>query len=159
MTTHVHVLVSSKDRFIKLKMQIFAEIGPTLSAAAATATLSEDVTETKDVAEDVTEILKDRGIESSRTSRVTAHTGVSETVVQRSLLAIGKNCVRLGNLLELIFRFRVIRIAIGVIRHRELAISALDFDVGGHPRDPEHFVTIAFGMCGQKLLRIPMSSP
>jgi hypothetical protein len=84
---------------------------------------------------------------------------MSEAIVQRSLLAVGKNGVRFRDLLELVFRLRIIRIAVGMVSHRELAISALDFDVGGHPRDPEHFVTVAFCMCGQKLLRIPMSSP
>ena len=97
------------------------------------------------------QILEDGRIESSRTSRVATHASVPESIVQRSLLAIGKNRVRFGDLLELVFRVRIVRIAVGMIRHRELAVSALDFDVGGSTSDTEHFVKIAFCVGAQKL--------
>jgi hypothetical protein len=38
-----------------------------------------------------------------------------------------------------------------MVRHRELAVSALDFDVGRGTRDAEHLIEIAFCICGQKL--------
>jgi hypothetical protein len=38
-----------------------------------------------------------------------------------------------------------------MVRHRELAVSALDFNIGGSTSDTEHFVKIAFCIGGQKL--------
>jgi hypothetical protein len=38
-----------------------------------------------------------------------------------------------------------------MIRHRELAVSALDFNLGGRAGDAEDFVKIAFCVSGQKL--------
>jgi hypothetical protein len=36
-----------------------------------------------------------------------------------------------------------------MIRHRELAVSALDFNLGGRAGDTEDFVKIAFCISGQ----------
>jgi hypothetical protein len=38
-----------------------------------------------------------------------------------------------------------------VVRHRELAVSALDLHVGGRTGNTEYFVIIAFCIGGQKL--------
>ena len=38
-----------------------------------------------------------------------------------------------------------------MIRHRKLAVSALDFNLGGRAGDTEDFVKIAFRVSGQKL--------
>jgi len=159
MPTHVHLLLDAEHGFVEFQMQVFAQIGSTLSTAATTPALPEHVAKSEDVAKNIAEILEDCWIESRRTGTAAAHARMSEAIVQRSLLAVGKNGVCFRDFLELVFRFGIVRIAVGMISHRELAVSALDFDVGRHPRDPEYFVKIAFGMCGQKLPRIPMSSP
>jgi hypothetical protein len=39
-----------------------------------------------------------------------------------------------------------------MIRHRKLAISALDFDIGGSARDAEYLIKIAFRISGQNSL-------
>jgi hypothetical protein len=37
-----------------------------------------------------------------------------------------------------------------MVRHRKLAVSALDLNLGGGADDTEYFVIIAFGIGGQK---------
>ena len=151
MAADIHLLIGAEDCFIKFKMQVFAKVSSALSAAATTSALAEHVAKTENVPEDVTEILENGGIESGWTSGVSAHASMPEAVIQRSLLAIGEDCVRFRDLLELVFRLRIIRIAVWMIRHRKLAVSALDFNLGGHPGDTEDFVKIAFCISGQKL--------
>jgi hypothetical protein len=151
MAADIYFLIGAEDRFVKFEMQVFAQIGSALGAAAATSALAEHITKTENVAEDVTEILEDGGIESGWTRRAATHASMSEAVVQRSLLAIREDCVRFRDLLKLVFRVRIVRIAVRMIRHRKLAISALDFNLGGRARDTEDFVKIAFRVSGQKL--------
>src|SRR4029077_806525 len=151
MAADIHLLIGAEDCFIKFKMQVFAKVSSALGAAATTSALAEHVAKTKNVAEDVPEILEDGGIESGWTSGAAAHAGMPEAVIQRSLLTIRKDCVRFRDLLKLVFRLRIIRIAVRMIRHRKLAVSALDFHLGGHAGDTEDFVKIAFYVSGQKL--------
>jgi hypothetical protein len=148
---YIHLLIGAEDRLLKFEMQVFAKVGSALGAAAAASALAEHVAETENVAEDVAEILEDGGIESGWTSAAPAHAGMSEAVIQRSLLAVREDCVRFRDLFELVFRLRIIRIAVRMIRHRKLAVSALDFNLGGRAGDTEDFVKIAFCVGGQKL--------
>jgi hypothetical protein len=151
MAANIHFLIGTEDRFIKFEIQIFAQVGSSLGAAATPAALAKRVAETEDVAKDVAKILEDSGIESSRPCAVAAHASVPEAVVQRSFLAIGENCVRFGDLLEPLFRVGIVGIAVRMVRHRKLAVSALDFNVGGRAGDTEDLVVIAFCVSGQKL--------
>jgi hypothetical protein len=151
MAADIHLLLGAEGRFIKFKVQVFAKVGSALGAAATTAALAEHIAETEDVAEDVAKILEDGGIESSRTSAAAAHASMPEAVIQRALLAIGKDGVRFSDLLEFVFRVRIVGVAVRMVRHRELAVSALDFNVGGRTGNTEHLVIIAFCVGGQKL--------
>ena len=149
MAADIHLLVDAEHRLIKFEMQVLAKVGSALGPAAAAAALSKHVAEAKNIAKDVAEILEDGGIESRRTAGI-AHARVPEAVIQSPLLAIGKNCVCLGDLLEPVFCFRIVRIAIRMVRHRKLAIRALDFNVGGYAGNTQHLVIIAFCVGGQK---------
>ncbi len=151
MAPDIHLLIDTEDRFIKFQIQVFAQIGSALGAAATPAALPKRVPETEDVAENVAEILEDGGIESRRTSAAAAHARVPEAIVQRSLLAVGENCVRFRDLLEPFFRVRIVGVAVRMVRHRQLAVSALDFNVSGRAGDTEDLVIIAFCICSQKL--------
>jgi hypothetical protein len=150
MSPDIHLLLGAEDRFIKFEMQVFAKVGSALGAAATAAALTEHIAEAEDVAEDVAEILEDGGIESGRSSTA-AHARVPEAVIQRSLLAVGEDCVRLCNLLELLFRVRIVGVTVRMVRHRQLAVSTLDFNLGGRTSDTENLVIIAFCVGGQKL--------
>ena len=151
MAADIHLLIGAEDRLLKFEMQVFAKVSSALGAAPTTSALAEHVAKTENVAEDVAEILEDSGIESGRTSAAAAHASVPEAVVQRSLLAIREDCVRFRDLLKLVLRLRIVRIAVRMIRHRQLAVSALDFNLGGRAGDTEDFVKIAFCVSGQKL--------
>jgi hypothetical protein len=138
-------------RLFEFEMQIFAKICAALGAAATASSLAGGVAKSEDVAKNIAEVLKNGGIESGGSSTA-AQAGVAEAIVDGTLLAIGEDGVGLGDFLELIFRFRVIRIAVGMIGHRQLAVSALDFDIGGGASDPEDLIKIAFCISGQNFL-------
>src|SRR4029077_1939042 len=96
-------------------------------------------------------ILEYGGVEIRPTSGGAPHAGMSRAGIQRSPLNTREECVRFRDLLKLVFRLRIIRIAVRMIRHRQLAVSALDFNLGGRAGDTEDFVKIAFCVSGQKL--------
>src|SRR5258705_10796894 len=110
MPPNFHLLLYAEECFVKFEVQIFAQIraalGTTTPAASAS---SEQVSKAEEFSEDVAEVLEDRRIESGGTARV-ADSSVPEPVVERPLLGIGKNSVRLGPLFEFIFRIRMVSI-------------------------------------------------
>ena len=130
MASHADLLLRAEYGFVEFQLQVLAEIGSALSSAAPPSPLTEHVAKTKNVAENVTEILENRRIESCRTSRVAANARMTEAVIQRSLVAVGENRVRFRNFLELLFRVGIVRVAVGMLGHRELAVCALDFHFG-----------------------------
>jgi len=143
------VFLCAKNRLLKFQMQVFAQIGSALGSTAPSPALPEHVAKSKNVAKDIAEILEDCGIESRRATARTAKPGVSKAVIQRSLLTVGQNRVSLGDLLELIFRLRIIGISVRMVRHRKLAIGALYFDFRGSASDTQHLIKIAFCIGGQ----------
>jgi hypothetical protein len=71
---------------------------------------------------------------------------VPELVVGRALFRVGENLVGLLRLLEFVLGGAfVIRIAVRMVLHRELAIGLLDLVVGSVPIEAEHCVVVAFG--------------
>ena len=70
----------TEDRFLEFEVKIFAKIGSALSPAAAAASLRECVPKSEDVAENVSEVLEDRGIESAGRSAA-AQSRVSKAIV------------------------------------------------------------------------------
>ncbi len=148
---HIDLLLRAEDRFLKFQMQVFAQISPPLCAAATTPTLSEGITEPENVTENIAEILKDRRIKSRRATRIPTHTCMSKAVIQRSLIAVGQNRVRLRDLLKLVFRLRIVRVPIRMMRHREFSVRALDLNLGRRAGHSQHFIKIAFCISSQKL--------
>ncbi len=73
------------------------------------------------------------------------HAGVSEAIVDAALVAVGQNRVGLGRLLEAFFGLVIVRIAIGMVLQRELAVRALDLLVRRLTLDAEDFVVVALG--------------
>jgi len=65
-------------------------------------------------------------------------------VVGGAFLRIDQGLVRFSEFFEFFFGMRVVRIFIRMKLHGELAVSALDFLVGGIAPDTQHFVVIAF---------------
>src|SRR5438034_10225530 len=69
---------------------------------------------------------------------------VTEAIVGGALLGIHQNIVGLAEFFELFFGMRVVRIFMRMKLHGELAVSALDFVVGGIAPGAQHFVVVAF---------------
>jgi len=69
--------------------------------------------------------------------------GMAKLVVGLSLAGVGENLVGLLGLLEKLFGFRVVGVAVGMMLHRQTAIGLLDVVIRGVPIDTQHFVVIA----------------
>src|SRR5262249_12659074 len=124
---------------LEVVAQIRAPLRPAATPAAA-----EDVAEAEqvaEIAEDVLEAGERVRIEAARADAADAR--MPEAVVQRSLLGIRDDRVRLGRLLEVLFGLVVPRIAIRVILQRELPVGALDLLVAGVAADAENLVVVA----------------
>ena len=74
---------------------------------------------------------------------------MAETIISSSFVGIRQDGVGFAALLELLFRVRIIRIAIRVKLHCQLAVSALDLLLAGPAGNPEDLVVIAFYVAGQ----------
>jgi hypothetical protein len=105
--------LGAEEGLFKFQIDILAQIGAALGAGSTTRTSSaENVSESKEVAEDVTEILEDGGVKTNASSA--AYASVTEAIVQRTLFAVRENRVGLTGFFEFLFRVRIIRIAIGM---------------------------------------------
>ena len=115
--------------FFEGDLEIVAEVCTALRTASPSA--AEGVAEPEDVsepAEDVLEAGERVGIEAS--GRRAAEPGVPEAVVHVPLVRVHEHGIRLGGFLEVVFGALVPGIAVGVIFERELAVRALDLDLG-----------------------------
>jgi hypothetical protein len=146
------LLLRPENGLVEFQVDVFAKIGSTLGPAASPApAASENITEAKKVPKDIPEILEDGGVKARRAPTTSTYARVSEAVIERSLLAVRQNRVGFGDLFKLIFRVGVVRIAVRMVGHRQLAVGALDLDIGGRTCNPEDFVVVAFAVVGQKL--------
>ena len=151
-TAHQHTSLGTESSFFELDGQVFAQIGAPLNPAAPSASASERISETKELAENIAQILKRSRIETHTPASRIADSGMAVTVVERSLLRIGQNRVGLGDFLEPLLRIRIVRIAIRMVLHGELPVSALQFLIADRAGHRQHFVIIAFCVCGQNKL-------
>ena len=134
-------------RVLQRQLEVVAQVGAAIhavAAAAAAALLPEDLAE--DVAERIGESAEAFRPRAAR--RIAAerriHAGMSELVVRRALAGVRQNFVRLLRFLEFRFGALVVRIAIRMVLHRELAIGLLELVVGRVALDAEHRVVVAF---------------
>jgi uncharacterized protein (UPF0210 family) len=124
---------------------------PAATAAAASCT-AEKVAETKEIPEDVAEILEDAGIETGSSGSRSAYTRVSETVIKATLVLVSKDSISFAALFEFLFSIRVVGIAVRMVLERELAIRALYFHVGSRARNAQHLVIVTFAVgCRNKI--------
>ncbi len=130
---------------------VLTKIGTALGTAAPARTAAEEISETEKVSKDLADILKDRGIESTR-SRA-AHGRMAKAVVRRPLVRVRQNGVGFAAFFEFLFGVRIIRIAIRMKLQRQFAIGALDLLIIGFAGNPENFVVVAFYVAGQNSSR------
>ena len=65
------------------------------------------------------------------------------SIVERALVGIAQHVVGFGDCLELLFGVFCPVVAIGVVRHRLLAIRSLYLGIAGPPRDAKRVVIIS----------------
>ena len=143
--------LGAEECFLELERQIFAKIRAALHAAATPATTAtpEHVAETKELSEDIAEILEYCGIEAGARTRTAAQSSMSVAIVGGALVRVGEHGISLADFLEFFFRVRIIGIAVRMVLQGELAISALQFYFGDCAGDAQYFVIIAFCVRGQ----------
>ncbi len=92
--------------------------------APAPSPVSEYVTKTEEIAEYIGKITECTGVKTSET--LSAETLVAKPVITRSFVVIRENCVSLRGLFELVLGFGVIRVAVGMVLHRQPAICCFN---------------------------------
>ena len=71
--------------------------------------------------------------------------GMSKAIIGGAFLFVDEDVVSFAELLEFLFRVRVVGIFVGVKFDRELAIRALDFIAGRIALDAQDVVVVALG--------------
>ena len=136
---HGDGLLAAEGRLLEADVEVVAEVLPaTHPGAAARPARPEEVPEqvTDDVLEACSEV-------EARGPGALLEGGVPEAVVHRPPLRIREHLVRLGELLEALFRLAVPGILVGVVLMRQLAESFLDLLVSCVAGDAEHLVVVA----------------
>src|SRR6516225_4194399 len=82
-----------------------------------------------------------------------------EAVVGRTLVRIYQNSVGFGDFLEFLFRVRIVRVAVGMVLHRQLAIGALDLELPALPFDAQNFVVVSLHVTGQNSFPLLSAEP
>jgi hypothetical protein len=143
----------TEDRVVKVERQVLAQIRSTLGAAppASPCSAAEQITEAKEIAEDVTKILENGGIKSRR-SRCPGDARMAEAVVASALVLISQHSIGFAAFFELFFRIWIVGIAIRMELHGKFPVRALDLNVGGRAGHAQDFVVIALCIRGQSNL-------
>src|ERR1039458_4601233 len=144
-------------RFFEFDFKIVAQVVATPGARTrASAAGAGQIA--KDVGENFLEALAEvETAESARTLR-SLKGGVTEAVILRAPLGIGKDLVSLVEFLESLLGFFVAGIAIGMKLNGESAVGFLQFDFAGAVIDTEDFVIVAF-MCWRHRAKILCEHP
>ena len=82
---------------------------------------------------------------------------MAETIIERALLPIDQHGVGLGDLFELLFRVRIVGIAVGMVLKGELAVSALNLLLVRSTPYTQNIVVVAFSVAGQNDCPLPQS--
>jgi len=147
-TAHINLRFSAKYSLLKIEIDILAQVRTALGTAALATPASEHLPDAEEVPENVAEILECRGIKPSSGS-CTSNSGVPVPVVESTLLAVSQNRIGFAALLELLFRIRIVGIAVGVELQSELAIGALELLIRSAASDAQDFVVITFYVASQ----------
>src|SRR5690606_24052707 len=101
---------------------------------------AEEVTE--HVAEDVGEACVTT--EAGPTAHLRIDTSVAVLIISAALTGIGKNFISLIGFFEFLFRVMVVRIAVGVVLHRQTSVSLFQLGLTGTALHAQYFVIVSF---------------
>jgi len=127
--------------------QVVAQVGAAVDVGTTAATATAAATAAENFVEDAAEGI---GKTAAATAEAATHAGlrvdagVAVLVIGGAFLAIRQNLVGFLGFLELFLGARVVRIAVGVVLHGQLAVGLLDLVFAGVAVDAENFVKIAF---------------
>ena len=147
---HADLRLGAARRVLEREFEVVAQVGAAIDAVAAApaALRAEDLAE--DVAEGVGEAAEALrpAAEAARPrpgteARRRVDAGVPELVVGGALLGVGEDLVGLLRLLEFLLGTLVVRVAVRVVLHRELAVGLLDVLFGRVPVDAQNRVVVA----------------
>ena len=150
--------LGAERSLLKLEGNIFAKIcSPLRARALSPPAATKNIAKAEELAENVVEVLKDAGIETgARAARTDS--SVAKAVVQAALFRIGEHGISFAGFLEPFFCAGIIRIAVRMVLHRQLAIGALDLLVAGPALHPQHFVIVSLHLASQDSLLIDYRS-
>ena len=132
-----------------------AEVVATEHLAPTGTTTAAALLAAEHVAEDVAESLGKTAVafcaRATGAAHVRVHAGVAVLVVGGALLRVAQHFVGFLAFLEFLFRSlgRVTLVAVGVVLHRQLAISLLDFFFRGVLGNPKNLVVVFFCHMGR----------
>ena len=132
-------------RFLESDLEVVPQVRAARDPPAPSVAeeVREEIFEDAAASEDVGELAENVGIDLR-----TAKPLVAVSVVDRALVVVAQDGVRLRRFLERLFRFRIVRILVRVILDRELAVGFLDFLRVRPAIDSENVVVVAFrGAC------------
>ena len=120
----------AEDRLFELELHIELQVSTSLLTRGAAVAPSHIEHLAEEVAEDVVEVATLEGAAAAEATR-TVDAGMTVTVIGGALVGVRENLVGLAALLELLLGLRIVRVAVGVELHGELAIRGLDFAIRG----------------------------
>ena len=131
----------AEDRLLEIDGQVIADIAAALRTRDTSRTTARDVEHLSEkVAEDIAQVHAAR--KAAFCGASTVYAGDAITVVGRALLRIAQDLVGLARLLEALLRIRIVRIAVGVITHCQLAVCGLKLLLPALSRNAQDFVVI-----------------
>ena len=125
-------------------VDIFAQIGAALSAAAPASAAAKNLSQAEEVAENIAEV---GGVEAR--SGAPAQSGVAEAVVDVALFDVRQYRVGFAALFEFFFRVGIVGIAVRMELQRQFAVGALDLLLGGGAGYAQNLIVVAFSVAGQ----------
>src|SRR5262249_10594338 len=137
----------AKSCFFESQIQVRTRISAFVCTIASAGIDVDSKEIAEKIAKDVAEICERGRIKA--TESAIAHTSMTKLIVTGALLTIDEHAVRFAGFLELLFRLRIVGIAVRVILHRQLAVRALDLLIAGAAFYAQNFVIIAFCLCSQ----------
>ena len=127
-------------RLFERDLEVVAQVRAALYAAAPAAASAAE-----DVPEDVGKIETLRACaERAASTHSALECGVAVLVIGSALLRVAQYFISFLRFLEMFLGFRIVRIAVGVMLHRQLAISLFDIFVRSIAVDAENFIVVFF---------------
>jgi hypothetical protein len=142
----LQTLSEAAEHLLQRHLEVVSEVGATLAAPAPSALASAAAKSlAEQVLEEVLETAEVAVVGAETAGATRAATLVAEAVVLGTFLVVRQDRVGLRNLLEALFRRRVVRVPVWVALHRELAIGLLEIGRARVTRATQHFVIVTLG--------------